>query len=371
MIEKLVRKEIAKVQPYIPGKPIETLKRELKIRGEIIKLASNENSLGPSPKAVVAIKKAARDVFRYPEGSSFLLREAVAKRFSVSPREVIFGSGTDELIEQLGKTFLNPEDEIVVSEHAFVRYQAAGDLMGAKVVSVPMIDYRHDLTMMAEAATLKTKMVFIANPNNPTGTYNDTMELSGFLKRLMDKFGRETAKSVSTLPIIVIDEAYYEYALSSQGYPKSINFYSGKDGCLKYPNLVILRTFSKVYGLAGLRVGYGIANEKIIQFLDRVRPPFNVSCVAQAAALAALKDEMHIKKSIRTVEEGKKFLYWELRKMGLKFIPSAANFIMIDVSPFKGQTIFEMLLRRGVIVRSVDEYNLPSCIRVTVGTQRE
>jgi histidinol-phosphate aminotransferase len=364
MIEKLVRKEILKVHPYVPGKPIETLKRELGIKGRIIKLASNENSLGPSPKAVAAARRAAADVHLYPEGSSFLLRQEIAKRLGVSGGEVIFGSGTDEIIEQLGKTFIRPEDEIVVSEHAFVRYRDAGDIMGCRVISVPMIDYAHDLTAMAAAASTRTKIIFIANPNNPTGTYNGKEELSAFLERLKVRFG-------GYAPIVVLDEAYYEYARGNSGYPESIDYFKGGRRAAKYPNLVILRTFSKAYGLAGLRVGYAVADRDIVQFLDRARLPFNLTSVSQAAALAALGDAAHIRKSVKIVDEGKKFLYWELKKAGIKYVPSAANFILLDVSPLAGQTVFEMLLRKGVIVRAMDEYGFPNHLRVTISTQQE
>jgi len=355
-IEKLVRKEVLNFQPYIPGKPIEELKRELKIKGEIIKLASNENPLGPSKEVIKAIKESARNVYIYPDGSSFNLRKIVAKKHELTQQEIIFGSGTDELIELIGKTFFNPEDEIIVSEHAFIRYKMAGELMGSKVISVPMKNFKHDLSAMAKAITSKTKAIFVANPNNPTGTYNTKAEVEEFLKSVF---------SSQSSALIVFDEAYYEYARVERDYPETINFYR------KYKNIIILRTFSKIYGLAGLRVGYAIANPEIVSFIDRIRPPFNVNSIAQAVVEKALKDTKNLKESLKLVEEGKKYLYSELEKIGLKFVPSSANFILIDVSPNKGFDIFQSLLKLGIIVRAMDEYDFPNHIRVTIGKPEE
>ncbi|MBU2614836.1 MAG: histidinol-phosphate transaminase [Elusimicrobia bacterium] len=354
-IKKIVRKEILGFQPYIPGKPIEEVKRELGIKGKITKLASNENPLGPSPKVVAAIKKASSDVFVYPESASCLLRKAVALKRGVGQKEVIFGSGSDELIEMLGKLFLSPEDEIVVSEHAFIRYKMAGDLMGSKVISVPMKNYTHDLPAMSAAVTGKTKIVFIANPNNPTGTYVTDKDLESFLSDLPN-----------TALLVVVDEAYCEYARINRDYPDSVKLFR------RYPNLIILRTFSKIHALAGLRAGYAIADSEVIKYLDTIRPPFNVTTITQAAALAALKDEKaQIRKALNVVEKGKKYLYAEFYKLGLKYINSAGNFILVNVSPMKGKEIFSELLKQGVIVRAMDEYEFPEFIRVTIGKPDE
>ncbi|OGS24154.1 MAG: histidinol-phosphate transaminase [Elusimicrobia bacterium RIFOXYB2_FULL_48_7] len=353
-IKKMMRKEILNFQAYIPGKPIDEVKRELGIKGKITKLASNENSLGPAPEVVAAVKKAAADIFRYPEGASYLLRNAVAQALGITRQEVIFGSGSDEIIEMLGKVFFDRGDEIVVSEHAFIRYKMAGDLMGARVISVPMKDYKHDLSAMRAAVTDKTKAVFIANPNNPTGTYNTQKELEEFLE------------SLPSGPMVVIDEAYYEYARVNKDYPDTVKLLK------QFQNIVILRTFSKIYALAGLRAGYAVASSEIVECLDRIRPPFNVTLLSQAGALAALKyGKKQVKRSVAVVEAGKKYLYSELEKLGLPCVKSAGNFILINVEPARGKDVFQKLLKLGVIVRAMDEYNYPGFIRVTVGTAAE
>ncbi len=355
MLPPIPRKEIKNFEPYLPGRSVEEIKQKFNLK-TVYKLASNENPLGSSKKLSKTISKLIKDLYRYPEGSSKILREKIAQVYHIPYEEVIVGSGTDELIELVGKTYLSQDENIVVSEHAFIRYRMIGELMGCEVVSCPMKNYTHDLVGMAKKVNKKTKIVFIANPNNPTGTYNTSKELKEFLTTLIKK---------SVSPIVVIDEAYYEYACQQKDYPQSLKLRK------LYPNMLILRTFSKVYGLAGLRVGYGISRKEIISDLDRVRPPFNVSTVAQYAAVAALSDFQHVKKSVSLVIKEKKFLYRQLEIMGLKYIPSAANFVLIEVSPFKGQEVFNELLKFGVIVRAMDEYNLPYHIRVTVGTHKE
>lgn len=350
------RKEIKNFQPYIPGRPIEEIKKKFGLK-KVYKLASNENPLGCPRKVVNKIlSKIVSYLHRYPEGSSLILREKVAKKFQISPDEVIVGAGTDELIELVAKTYISLTDNIVVSDHAFIRYKMAGELMGCKIISVPMKNYTHDVISMAEKVNKNTKIVFIANPNNPTGTYNTEKELIEFFKKLINK---------NCYPIVVLDEAYYEYARDEEGYPDSIKLRS------IYPNLLILRTFSKVYGLAGLRVGFGISRKEIISQLDRVRPPFNVSIIAQLVGSAVLDDEQHVFKSVNLVKKEKNFLYKELNKVGVKYIPSAANFVLINVYPLKGKYVFQKLLAKGVIVRAMDEYDLPYYIRVTIGTHKE
>ena len=374
-IKKLVRKEVFNFQSYIPGKPIAELLREIKNKKvnirNIVKLASNENPLGPSKKVLTSLKKNLKNIYFYPQSSCPELRKKLAQKLKVKPKNLIFGNGSDEIIELIGKTFLNPEDEIIVSEHAFIRYKMAGDLMGCKVVTIPMKDFTpleisrrdtpfltgftHDLEGMAKAVTPKTKAIFIANPNNPTGTYNTASELADFFERL-EISGQE--------PLVMVDEAYYEYARVERDYPETIPYLE------KYPNLVILRTFSKIYGLAGLRIGYGIARKEIIDFLERIRPPFNVNSLAQEAALASLNDGTQLRKSVQLVKEGKKYLYQELKKAGLSYVPSAANFILVKVNG-SGQKVFNELLSYGVIIRPMEEYGFPEHIRVTIGLPEE
>ncbi len=363
-IEKLVRKEVFNFSPYVPGKPIKELERELKGKGlklkNIIKLASNENPRGPSKKAVAGLKNYLEKIYLYPESNCPDLRNKLAIKLGVKPENLIFGNGSDEIIELIGKTFLNPGDEIIVSEHAFIRYRMAAELMGSKVITIPMKNYTHDLQAMLEAVTPKTKVVFIANPNNPTGTYNTKQEFDNSLLQIAN---------YRLQILVVVDEAYYEYAKGEKGYPDTLSYLkAGK-------NIIILRTFSKIYGLAGLRVGYGIAKKEIIDFLERIRPPFNVNSLAQEAALVSLNDRTQVKKSVQLVEEGKKYLYRELKKLGLNYVPSAANFILIEMKKrdeyLSGKEVFTELLEEGVIVRAMEEYGFPEYIRVTVGLPEE
>jgi histidinol-phosphate aminotransferase len=352
-LTKMIRPGVSNFMPYIGGKPVETIKRELGLQN-VIKLASNENPLGPSKAAIKAMEKVLSKAYFYPDSNSWELKQAIAKKFGLKDDNVILGCGSDEIIELLAKAFLNPGDEIVVSEHAFIRYKMAGDLMQAKVVSVPMDGLKHNLKLMAQAVTPKTKAIFIANPNNPTGTYNTKKEL----EQLLDSIA---IRPDGTAPLVVIDEAYYEYAKDLNDYPQTIGYLND------YKNLVILRTFSKVYGLAGVRVGYGFSSCEIVGYIERIRPPFNINAVAQEGALASLGDDKQVKKSIELVNAQKKYVYNELNKMKLVFIPSAANFVLINVKPFSGLEAFNKLLKMGVIVRAMDEYDLKDYIRVSIG----
>jgi len=339
---------------------MESVRRERGLK-KIIKLASNENPLGPSTKALAAMRKAEKSLFLYPDGASTSLRAALAQKAGVTPHRVIVGAGSDELIELLGKTFLNPGDSIVVSDHAFIRYKMAGELMGAEVITVPMRLYTHDLTAMAAAVRENTKLVFIANPNNPTGTYNTRTELSGFLKQIGQLNERREAPM-----LVVVDEAYYEYASTLQkDYPETLALQK------EYPYLMTLRTFSKAHALAGLRVGYGFGDPSVITALDQVRPPFNISVLGQVGAEASLKDTAQAKRAIRLVVSERKKILPVLSKLGIPVVPSAGNFILIDLSPRKGAEVFESLMNRGIIVRSMDEYGFPNHIRVTYGLPRE
>ena len=331
---------------------LDQIKRQYGLKS-VIKLASNENTLGPSRKAMKAYKKVAKSLFRYPETRSVDLRARLAERLNLDLGEVIIGAGSDEIIELLAKTYLSPADHVVVSASAFMQYKLAAQLMGASVTAVPLKDMKHDLMGMAAASTNRTKMVFIANPNNPTGTYNTRREVEAFLAALSPRI----------LP--VFDEAYFEYASVNDDYPSML-----EDFDRKRP-MIVLRTFSKIYGLAGLRVGYGVGPEACIAEMDKIRPPFNISIPAQAAAIAALTDTAHVKKSVALNEKEKTFLIPELTKRGFTVVPTAGNFILFNVAPLKGRRVFEDLLGEGVIVRSVDEYGLPDYVRVTVGTRSE
>lgn len=356
-IADYVRPESSKFEPYVAGRPVSQIKRELGLK-KVVKLASNENPLGPSKYAIKAIKSSAKESYFYPDGNSFLLKQAISEKFNIPVPQIILGAGSDEIIELIAKTFFKPTDDIVVSQYAFIRYKMAGDLMGCKVNTVPMRNYRHDLPAMLKAVTKKTKAVFIANPNNPTGTYNSTREVEAFLGGLSKKFGTHA-------PLVVMDEAYYEFSSINPDYPQTLDYLE----C--YPNLIITRTFSKVYGLAGIRVGYGFASNGIAGFIDRVRPPFNINSAAQAAAVASLKDASQITKSVRLVEQQKKVLYAAFLKLGIEYIPSAGNFILFRSRPFGSTELFKLLLKKGVIVRAMDEYMLPDWVRVSVGLPSE
>lgn len=359
-ISSLLRPEVKDFQPYLPGKPIAEVQRELGLK-KIVKLASNENALGTSKKVLSYLSRNHSELFRYPDGNSTLLRQALARHWKVSPAEVMLGAGSDELIELLGKTFFKRTDEIIVSEHAFIRYKMAGDLMGTKVIAVPMNNFKHDLSAMLKKVNKKTKAIFIANPNNPTGTYVNRQEVETFFSKLKALSSKRKVR-----PFVVFDEAYYEYSRQLvSDYPDTIPYLK------KGNNLVILRTFSKIYGLAGLRVGYALARKEVIRALDRVRPPFNVSSIAQSAAQIALRDTEHIKKSADAVKKGLEYLTNELQKMGVHFLPTAGNFLLIHLFPAKGSFIFQQLLKKGVIVRAMDEYDFPYHLRVTVGKEEE
>ena len=356
-IEKFLRPECAGFEPYAAGKPVETIKRELGLR-RVVKLASNENPMGPSPRALSAMKKALEKLYFYPDSNSYTLRQTIAADSGTTAQNIMLGAGSDELIALIGMAFLQPEDEVVISEHAFVRYQMAARLMGARIVRAPMKGFTHDLEAMAAAVTSRTKIVFIANPNNPTGTYVTAVELRRFFKAML-------ARRRGTPPLVVMDEAYYEYAALHRDYPRTVPLLS------KYPGLIILRTFSKIYALAGLRVGYGFASREVVDYIDRIRPPFNINSLAQAAAAASLGDKEQVKKGVALTKEGKRWVGSELSRMGLPFVPSATNFLLFDVSPRLGMDVFKELLRKGVIVRPMGEYDYPHHVRVTIGLPQE
>ena len=345
-IEKQVNPQLRTLNVYEIGKPIEETARELGLDPKaIIKLASNENPLGPSPKAVAAMKQATEQSHLYPDGHSYYLTAAIAKKFNVSQDCITLGNGSNEIIELLGHAFLNPDSEVVVSRHAFLVYKLMAQLFGAKCVEVPDQNFQHDLPAMLKAITPKTKLLIVANPNNPTGTIVDAKAIE------------ELVKNLPPHVIAVFDEAYYE-------------FLENPPDCLRYvreeKNVVVMRTFSKSQGLAGLRIGYGFAPVSITSWLQRSRQPFNVNAIAQAGALAALLDEEHQTKTRKAVDEGRQFLENEFKTLNLSFASSYANFILVKVG--KGKECFKKLLAQGVIVRAMDAYQLPEYIRVSIGT---
>jgi len=340
---------IRSLAPYPPGKPIEELEREYGIFGSI-KLASNENPLGPSPKALAAIQEALGDLNRYPDGSCFYLKRAVAKKLGISPDALIFGNGSNEIIELAVRTFMQRGEEAVMADQAFVIYRLVVQAAGGISRLVPLRNYTHDLEAIAEAVTPATRLVFLANPNNPTGTI--------FFRREWEEF-------LSALPpqvIVVMDEAYFEFVEDPE-YPDSLSAH-GPDRLL-----ITLRTFSKIYGLAGLRIGFGVAHPELVEVMNRVRQPFNVGNLAQVAAVAALEDDEHVQRTKRCNREGMAFLRQRCDRLGLEYVPSWANFLMVRVG--NGNRVYEALLRQGVIVRPMGVYNFPEHVRVTVGTPVE
>ena len=338
--------DIAGITPYSPGKPIEEVERELGITGSV-KLASNENPRGPSPKALAVLNEAAKTLNRYPDSGGHYLRLALADRWKVSPDQIILGNGSDEVITLLTKAFLEAGDEAVMANPSFVVYKIDVTAAHAKPVQVPLKDYRHDLPAMAKAVTGKTRLVFLCNPNNPTGTYVSAAEVAAFIQAIPPDV------------IVVFDEAYYEYVTATD-YPDTLSMLKGGR------NVVLLRTFSKIYGLAGLRIGYGLTTPEIVQHLNRIRPPFNTNSLAQKAALAALSDEEHVRESRRVNTEGMGIVAEYLQALGLHVVPSQANFLYFDVKR-DGKTVFEALLRQGVIVRHLGG----TFLRVTIGLSQE
>ena len=336
--------------PYVPGKPVEELERELGIR-DAIKIASNENPLGPSPLALRAIAEALSKLNRYPDGDAFYLKHTLAERLNVKPANLIFGNGSNEVIEIVARTFMKPGDEAVMGEFAFIVFPIVTQAVGAKAVISPMPDLTHNLRDMFARITPRTKAVFIANPNNPTGTMVEREEFEWFLERVPEDI------------VVLVDEAYFDY-VGDPDYPNSLDYLGvGK-------SIITVRTFSKIYGLAGLRLGFGVSSAEIIAYMNRVREPFNVNSLAQVGALAALDDEAHVARSRQINREGSDYLSRELEKMNLTFAPSFTNFILVDLGsdPIR---VYNALLKEGVIVRPVLNYGLKTQIRVTIGLPEE
>ncbi len=340
---------------YQPGRPIEEVARELGLdASRIIKLASNENPHGPSPRAIEVMKNVVPGVHRYPDGTSFHLRKAVARKHGLDPEQIVFGNGSNELIELVGHAFLKPGDEMIISQYAFAIYEIVGRLFQAKIVEVPAKNYGHDFERMLDAVGPSTRVMFVANPNNPTGTVSSAERL------------QELILAVPEHVLLVVDEAYQDFLekpLDSAALIRPGQKKPGRD------NLLILRTFSKAHGLAGLRIGYGLARPPVAAALERVRQPFNANAVAQAAAEAALNDNAHIRKTFILNAEGRARLEEGLHRLGFDFVPSFGNFVLLNVGG--GQAVFDCLLRRGVIVRPMGGYKLPGFIRVSVGTAAE
>lgn len=343
-----VPEHILRLRPYVPGKPIEEVERELGIT-DIVKLASNENPLGPSPRVAGAIAAAAQNLALYPDGACFALVNALCRHWGVAPENVVVGNGSDEIIHYLGLAFLEPGDELLTGDPSFVRYEAAAGLNQAKFIATPLRDHTFDLERMADAITDRTRLIFIANPNNPTGTIVRRKELERFLDRVPEQ------------AIVVMDEAYYEY-VDDEEYPQSWHYV--QEG----RNVVILRTFSKIYALAALRVGYGLGRPEIIHALHQVREPFNVNSLAQAAAIASLEDPDQVRRSWASNRENRDYLYGEFKRLGLPYVETQANFVLVDVRrPCK--PVYEALMQRGVIVRTLG--GLPTHLRVTIGRRSD
>ncbi|MFO0774870.1 MAG: histidinol-phosphate transaminase [Nitrospiraceae bacterium] len=341
-----VHPDIERLVPYVPGKPIEELQRELGL-SRIVKLASNENPLGPSPKAVAALGEVTQTLHRYPDGGAFRLRAALAERCKVTSEHVILGNGSDEILGLLARTFLAPGDEAVMANHTFVIYRMEVTAAHGVAVEVPMRDGRHDLEAMLAAVTERTRLFFICNPNNPTGTMMTASEIQALMAKLPLRV------------IVVFDEAYYEY-VSSADYPDTLAYVQ------QGRNAIVLRTFSKIYGLAGLRIGYGVTTPEIAGYLNRIRPPFNANSLAQQAALAALGDDGHVAKSRALNREQMAVVRRELERLGLRCFPSEANFLYFD-SGRDGRAVFQAMLREGVIIRHIEG----TMLRVTIGLPDE
>ena len=335
--------------PYEPGKPIEDVARDLGLPPEqIIKLASNENPLGPSPKALEAMQQALQRAHFYPDGGAYYLREALAKKFSLQRENIVLGCGSNEIIELLGHGFLNPDDEVITAQHSFVVYRLMATLFGAKTIETPAPNFVPNLNAMLDAVTPRTRQIFIANPNNPTGTIVSSSAIDDFMNRVPERV------------TVIFDEAYYEFLDNP---PETLNYV--REG----RNVVVMRTFSKSQGLAGLRIGYAFATAEMANILQKCRQPFNVNSIAQAGALAALGDEEHQRKTKALVDQGREYLQAEFQRLNLKFVPSFANFVLVRVGD--GDAVFQQLMRQGIIIRSMTAYQLPEWVRITVGTMQE
>jgi len=346
-----VNRSLNEIPVYQPGRPIEEVARELALpAASFIKLASNENPLGPSPKAMATMREVIANLHLYPDGNAFYLKQALAKRLGVQPANLILGNGSNEIIEFVGHAYMAPGVDVVVSQYCFAVYPLVTKLFGANLVTVPAKEYGHDLQAMFKAITPNTRVVFVANPNNPTGTLASKADVRRF---------------VDTIPenvLLVLDEAYIEFLEDPADLVTEIH--AGKR-----QNVVVMRTFSKIFGLAGLRLGYGIAHPDLIAAFEKIRQPFNINAIAQAGALAALADDKHTQKTRENNAAGLRYFQTACRELNLPFIPSAANFILVKVGD--GQGVFTALQREGIITRPMGGYQLPAWIRISIGTPAE
>ena len=349
-MRSIVRKSVLDVTPYLPGKPIEEVKRELGLK-DVIKLASNESPFSPSLKVLETITRAARDLNRYPDGGCYHLRQALSHRLGVAGNQIIFGNGSDEIIVMAVRAFVDKGDEVILARPSFLIYEIASKIAGAQMKAVPLKDFRYDLSGMKKTVTKKTKIIFIGNPDNPASTYITQKEVVDFLQEIRRDI------------LVFFDEAYFEF-VDEKDYPDTVKFLK------TYKNIIVSRTFSKMYGLAGLRIGYGIANPELIDLLNRVREPFNVNSLAQAAALACLKDPKYYEDIKTKVNAQKRYLCEEFKNLGLKFVEGVTNFILVDVGR-NSRGLSEALLKKGVIIRDMNFWGLKNFIRVTIGTQKE
>lgn len=334
---------------YEPGKTIEETAHELHVDSDqIIKLASNENPLGPSPKAIEAIRCAVQSAQLYPDGGGFYLRSALGARVGFARENIILGNGSNEVIELLGHASLRPGDEVVTTRYAFIAYRLIAALFGARIIETATPNFQRDLDSVLDAITPKTKIIFIANPNNPTGALISQEKIDNFISRLPENI------------IAVFDEAYFEFLDNP---PDTLRHVRGGK------NVVVLRTFSKIHGLASLRIGYGIAHRELVEVLQKTRQPFNVNGIAQTGALAALEDTEHQRATKRVVDLGRTYFHEQFREMKLQFVPAAANFVMVNVGD--GVAVFKKLLAKKILVRPIKNYGLPEWLRVTVGTKEQ
>ncbi|HEY3328225.1 MAG TPA: histidinol-phosphate transaminase [Novimethylophilus sp.] len=350
-LSELAPEYVRAIAPYQPGKPISELAREMGLdEGDIVKLASNENPLGVSPKALAAMRDSLQDIARYPDGNGFVLKDAISRKFGIDPARIVLGNGSNDVLELAARAFLKPGSEVVFSRHSFAVYPLVTKAIGATGVAVRAKSFGHDLAAMREAITPKTRMVYIGNPNNPTGTLLGKDELHAFMLGIPDHV------------LVVLDEAYDEYL------PDHLK--SEAIGWLKeFGNLVVTRTLSKAYGLAGLRVGFSLAHAEVADMINRVRQPFNVNNVALAAAAAALHDDEFVRRSRELNDAGMRQITAGLSSMGLEFIPSFGNFVCFRVD--NAPAVYQRLLQKGVIIRPVTNYELPDYLRVSIGLESE
>lgn len=345
----LARWKLRSVKPYVPGKPIEEVAREFSITTKIYKLASNENPLGPSPKAVSAIKEAAESMSLYPDDSFYHLKKKISSVFNVGENQILLGNGSVEIVLQIALAFVNPGESIIAPKHTFIMYKVVGNITGANVIEPPIHpDGYVDLKKVLSALTPDTKVIFIANPNNPTGNMIPPEHIKSFMKKIRDDV------------VVVFDEAYYEYASYLGNFMDTLEYV--KEG----RNVVVLRTFSKIYGLAGLRVGYGFTTPEICEAIWKVRLPFNINSMAQVAAIHALDDKEHVERTLKVTKEGLDFLASEFNKLGLKYTKSFTNFLMVNFQD-KAKMVYDELLKNGIVTRPLDPYGLHDHLRISIG----